>query len=201
MVSEAVGEKTGMSCTLVPKVIWGSAFLRRKDKREIWRMRLLSWNPVWHRCSGSFPSAATSLSRETRPEGKLPEHGALGFSNVPKGSKDSIHLWKIPPFLLREPRSLHRQYSNWLGKPRLWLKCASSLTSSALSDPKWPLMSLTLLVIVFSRVHRATLNIPACGLSFMMIYNTHLTLNALNFCVSSFCCFDSLIETLRLSYV
>lgn len=81
-------------------------------------------------------SGRVSLEREVAAEGKLPEHGVLGFSDVPKGSKDSIHLWKIPPFLLREPRSLHRQYSNWFGKPRLWLKCVSSLTSSALSDPK-----------------------------------------------------------------
>ena len=40
-------------------------------------------------------------------QGMLPKHGVLGFSGVLSGSEGSFPLWKVPPSVLRDPRSLH----------------------------------------------------------------------------------------------
>ena len=76
--------------------------------------------------------------------GKLPEHGVLECGDVLSGREGSFPFWKIPPFS-REPRSLGRLCSSWLGDLRLWLKCISFLTCPAWSDTKWPLLPPTLL--------------------------------------------------------
>ena len=93
-----------MSCDLVLKVPWGSAFLRHEDKREIWEMKAstLQTNQFlfqvgWH----------SQDLRQGTPEGDrasqaiLPEHGVLGFCDVLSRSEGSCPLWKISPFFWR----------------------------------------------------------------------------------------------------
>lgn len=104
-----------ISCELVLKVPWGSAFLRHGDEREIyWEMKaaILETNQSLFQVGWNSQDLQDGASPRI-----FPEHGVLGFSDALSRSEGSCPLWKILPFLLREPRSLHSSiqvgFVNW----------------------------------------------------------------------------------------